>query len=129
VIADNLDQSSFFLSCFSSTQLPKCTKCSTNFSFQAHLYFLHIIKGTPWISPVDRDQSRETHWEQLDSGKYWTDQKKFLTLAPIVLFFLTCLYTQNSEAHFVINFVSLVVVTAPKFPIFHHRRLFNINKY
>lgn len=45
------------------------------------------------------------------------------------MFLLTCLYTQNSEAHFIANFLSLVLVTVPKLPSFYHVRLFNINKY
>lgn len=95
---------------------------------QVSFYFLHLIKGQPWITAMS-DTKRETHFEQLDFGQYWTHQKKFLTVLPIVLFLLTCLYTQNSETHFFANFLSLVLVTLPKLPSFHHVRLFNINKY
>ncbi|CRL08364.1 CLUMA_CG021236, isoform A [Clunio marinus] len=94
-----------------------------------HLYFLHIIKGVPWISRMDDGNKKETHWEQLDGGVQWTRQRKILTAIPIILFLLTCLYTQNSESHFMANFISLIVVTLPKLPMFHHVRLFNINKY
>ncbi|XP_022221164.1 ORM1-like protein [Drosophila obscura] len=95
----------------------------------AHLYFLHIIKGAPWLS-IENDPSRRwTHWEQIDDGIQMTTTRKFLTAVPIVLFLLTCLYTRNSTEHFIANFVSLVVVTLPKLPQFHGVRLFNINKY
>ncbi|XP_030386340.1 ORM1-like protein [Scaptodrosophila lebanonensis] len=95
----------------------------------AHLYFLHIIKGAPWLS-IENDSSRRwTHWEQIDDGVQMTGTRKFLTAVPIVLFLLTCLYTRNSTEHFIANFISLVVVTLPKLPQFHGVRLFNINKY
>ncbi|EDV96624.1 ORM1-like protein [Drosophila grimshawi] len=94
-----------------------------------HLYFLHIIKGAPWLS-IENDASRQwTHWEQIDDGVQMTPTRKFLTAVPIVLFLLTCLYTRNSTEHFIANFISLVVVTLPKLPQFHGVRLFNINKY
>ncbi|KAH8329644.1 hypothetical protein KR074_005919 [Drosophila pseudoananassae] len=95
----------------------------------AHLYFLHVIKGAPWLSTENDPSRRLTHWEQIDDGIQMTTTRKFLTAAPIVLFLLTCLYTRNSTEHFIANFVSLVVVTLPKLPQFHGVRLFNINKY
>ncbi|XP_034484005.1 ORM1-like protein [Drosophila innubila] len=95
----------------------------------AHLYFLHIIKGAPWMSIENDANRRWTHWEQIDDGVQLTTTRKFLTAVPIVLFLLTCLYTRNNTEHFIANFISLVVVTLPKLPQFHGVRLFNINKY
>ncbi|CAO1310215.1 unnamed protein product [Diamesa hyperborea] len=95
----------------------------------AHLYFLHIIKGAPWMTCFEESNRSETHWEQLDDGNQWTSQKKFLTAIPIILFLLTCIYTKNSPEHFIANFISLVVILLPKMPVFHHLRLFGINKY
>ena len=101
-----------------------------SFSFKANFYFLHIVKGSPWELVLKSGKyKRETHFEQLDYGAQFTHQKKFLTMLPIILFLLTCLYTKNSEAHFLVNFLSLILVTIPKLPRFHHVRLFNINKY
>ncbi|EAL40351.3 AGAP010566-PA [Anopheles gambiae str. PEST] len=95
----------------------------------AHLYFLHCIKGAPWMS-IDAGENRKyTHWEQINSGEQLTTTRKFLTAAPIVLFLLTCLYTRNDIDHFIVNFISLVVVLVPKLPQFHGVRLFGINKY
>jgi ORMDL family len=99
------------------------------------LYFLHFVKGTPWYTSDILTQTggykRETHFEQLDSSTEfsWTGQKKFLFVMPIILFLLTCLYTENSEAHFLANFISLIVVILPKLPSFHHVRILGINKY
>ncbi|XP_004522193.1 ORM1-like protein [Ceratitis capitata] len=95
----------------------------------AHLYFLHVIKGAPWLSIENDGARRLTHWEQIDDGEQFTTTRKFLTAVPIVLFLLTCIYTRNDPDHFIANFISLVVVTLPKLPQFHGVRLFNINKY
>jgi len=103
----------------------------TNLSHNlASFYFLHVVKGSPWpVVLKSGSYKRETHFEQLDYGAQFTGQKKFLTMLPIILFLLTCLYTQNSEIHFCFNFFSLILVIIPKLPKFHHVRLFNINKY
>lgn len=97
--------------------------------FQAHLYFLHFLKGSPWLSTDSHEHVRETHWEQIDRGQQWSHQRKMLIAIPIILFLLTCLYTKNDENHFIVNFISLVVCIIPKMPAFHHFRLFGINKY
>lgn len=95
----------------------------------AHLYFLHSIKGAPWMSTENGSCSLQTHWEQIDNGEQFTITRKFLTAVPIILFLLTCLYTRNNSEHFIANFLSLVVVLLPKLPQFHGVRLFDINKY
>uniref|UniRef100_A0A182VTB6 ORM1-like protein n=2 Tax=Myzomyia TaxID=59140 RepID=A0A182VTB6_9DIPT len=102
----------------------------TNISHNlAHLYFLHSIKGAPWMS-IDAGENRKyTHWEQINCGEQFTTTRKFLTAAPIILFLLTCLYTRNDNDHFIVNFISLVVVLVPKLPQFHGVRLFGINRY
>ncbi|XP_063695703.1 ORM1-like protein [Culicoides brevitarsis] len=95
----------------------------------AHLFFLHSIKGHPWMS-IDTGSARSlTHWEQIDDGQPFTEARKFLTAAPIVIFLLACLYTKNDQDHFIANFLSLIVVLLPKLPQFHGVRLFGINKY
>lgn len=95
----------------------------------AHLTFLHSIKGAPWI-PQDQGDCRSlTHWEQIDNGQQFTKTRKFLFAAPILLFLLTCFYTKNETSHFIVNFISLVVVTVPKLPQLHRVRIFGINKY
>ena len=46
------------------------------------------LTGTPWM-PMDEGKARYlTQWEQLDQGMQFTATKKFLTVIPIVLFFL-----------------------------------------
>ncbi|KAJ6650099.1 ORM1-like protein [Pseudolycoriella hygida] len=95
----------------------------------AHLYFLHCIKGAPWLSTNTSSERRYTHWEQINNGQQWTETRKFLIIAPIVIFLLTCFYTKNDVGHFAVNFLSLIVVLIPKLPQFHGVRLFGINKY
>ncbi|KAJ9588243.1 hypothetical protein L9F63_018407 [Diploptera punctata] len=94
-----------------------------------HFVFLHILKGAPWI-PQDQGDSRIlTHWEQIDYGQQFTATRKFLTVVPIILFLLTSFYTKYATSHFIVNFISMVLVVLPKLPQFHRVRLFGINKY
>ena len=52
------------------------------------IYLIIQILGTPWM-PMDEGKARYlTQWEQLDHGMQFTATKKFLTVIPIVLFFL-----------------------------------------
>lgn len=95
----------------------------------AMFVFLHTVKGTPW-EPNDQGLSRRlTHWEQIDCGEQFTATRKFLTVVPVVLFFLTSFYTKYDSLHFGINFIALMLVLLPKLPQFHLVRLFGINKY
>ncbi|KAI0242236.1 ORM1-like protein 1 [Lamellibrachia satsuma] len=90
---------------------------------------LHLEKGTPFET---NDQGRSrflTAWEQLDSGTQFSASRKFLTVVPIVLFFLASFYTKYDPYHFAVNAVSLLSVLLPKLPIFHGVRIFGINKY
>uniref|UniRef100_A0A1W7RA29 ORM1-like protein 1 n=1 Tax=Hadrurus spadix TaxID=141984 RepID=A0A1W7RA29_9SCOR len=102
----------------------------TNIIHNAAMFFgLHIVKGTPW-EPGDQGEVRQlTHWEQIDNGVQFTATRKFLTVVPIILFFLASFYTKYDSTHFGINFVFLTLVLLPKLPQFHMVRLFGINKY
>ena len=47
---------------------------------------LHHLKGAPFET-YDQGQSRRlTHWEQIDKGEMFTATRKFLTLAPIIVY-------------------------------------------
>ncbi|KAG0411940.1 hypothetical protein HPB47_010936 [Ixodes persulcatus] len=95
----------------------------------AMFFFLHTLKGTPWES-ADQGKSRFlTQWEQIDDEMQFTATRKFLTVVPVVLFFLTSFYTKYDSVHFAVNFCSLMFVLIPKLPQFHKVRLFGINKY
>ncbi|XP_064613591.1 ORM1-like protein 3 [Liolophura sinensis] len=102
----------------------------TNVIHDVSMFFmLHITKGTPWETG-DQGQSRtETQWEQIDYGQQFTATKKFLTMVPIVLFFLASFYTKYDVLHFVINASCCLLSVIPKLPQLHGVRLFGINKY
>ena len=51
-----------------------------------------------------------THWEQLDHGLQYTPTRKFLTIIPILLFFLASFYTHYQSTHFLLNSISLAFV-------------------
>ncbi|KAJ8313627.1 hypothetical protein KUTeg_008188 [Tegillarca granosa] len=68
-------------------------------------------------------------WEQIDNGQHFTPTKKFLTIVPIVLFFLASFYTKYDKVHFIVNAVALAVAVLPKLPMFHGVRIFGINKW
>lgn len=90
---------------------------------------LHIEKGTPFETTDQGKYRYNTVWEQLDYGEQFSASKKFLTVVPIVLFFLASFYTKYDSYHFVVNAVSLCLVLIAKLPYFHGVRIFGINKY
>ncbi|XP_021373300.1 ORM1-like protein 3 [Mizuhopecten yessoensis] len=92
-------------------------------------YCLHVTKGTPWGTPEQGQARTQTQWEQIDYGRQFTPTKKFLTIVPIVLFFLASFYTKYDKIHFIINAIALGWSVVPKFPQFHGVRLFGFNKF
>lgn len=102
----------------------------TNLIHNLGMYiFLHTVKGTPFETPDQGKARLLTHWEQMDYGVQFTASRKFLTITPIVLYFLTSFYTKYDQVHFILNTVSLMTVLIPKLPQLHGVRIFGINKY
>ncbi|CAM2108827.1 unnamed protein product [Caretta caretta] len=102
----------------------------TNIIHNMSMYiFLHTVKGTPFETPDQGKARLLTHWEQMDYGVQFTASRKFLTITPIVLYFLTSFYTKYDRIHFIINTISLMSVLIPKLPQLHGVRIFGINKY
>jgi len=95
----------------------------------AMYFLLHHVKGAPFETYDEGKSRRLTHWEQIDAGEMDTGTRKFLTLAPIVLFILASYYSKYHHIHFVINALSLALGLIPKIPHFYGWRLFGINKY
>ncbi|EPY87219.1 ORM1-like protein [Camelus ferus] len=101
----------------------------TNLIHNMGMYiFLHTVKGTPFETPDQGKARLLTHWEQMDYGVQFTASRKFLTITPIVLYFLTSFYTKYDQIHFILNTVSLMSVLIPKLPQLHGVRIFGINK-
>uniref|UniRef100_UPI00358EA4E2 ORM1-like protein 1 n=1 Tax=Myxine glutinosa TaxID=7769 RepID=UPI00358EA4E2 len=90
---------------------------------------LHMVKGTPFITPDQGKARLLTYWEQIDHGMQYTTSRKFLTVTPIILYFLASFYTKYEPQHFAVNTVSLMSVLVPKLPQFDRVRIFGINKY
>ncbi|XP_029428329.1 ORM1-like protein 3 isoform X1 [Rhinatrema bivittatum] len=102
----------------------------TNIIHNMGMYiFLHTVKGTPFETPDQGKARLLTHWEQMDYGVQFTASRKFLTITPIILYFLTSFYTKYDRIHFIINTLSLMSVLIPKLPQLHGVRIFGINKY
>ncbi|ESN98562.1 hypothetical protein HELRODRAFT_177041 [Helobdella robusta] len=90
---------------------------------------LHIEKGTPFETADQGKFRYRTVWEQLDYGIQFSPSRKFLTIVPIILFFLASFYTKYDYYHFVFNSGSLLLVLIPKLPQLDGVRIFGINKY
>jgi len=56
-------------------------------------------------------------------------ESKWIFTSCLCSFLLTSFYTRYATSHFIVNFVSMVLVVLPKLPQFHRVRLFGINKY
>ncbi|KAL4222466.1 ORM1-like protein 3 [Mactra antiquata] len=95
----------------------------------AMFVILHVTRGTPYMLDDAGTARKETQWEQLDQGKQFTPTKKFLTIVPIVLFFLASFYTKYDKVHFVINASFCALSVIAKIPWFHGKRFFEINKW
>lgn len=71
-------------------------------------------QGAPFETFDEGKARRLTHWEQIDAGEMDTGTRKFLTLAPIVLFILASYYSEYHTVHFIINALSLALGIIPK---------------
>ena len=99
------------------------------------LYALHWTKG----SVVEADQGEYdelTWWEQVDGGIYWTKTKRFLTIVPCVIFYITMHIVHRDITedvtlyykYMLVNAGVTLVVLVPKMPFMHKARVFGINK-
>ncbi|KAH0465738.1 hypothetical protein IEQ34_005841 [Dendrobium chrysotoxum] len=88
--------------------------------------FFHWKKGTPFAE----DQgiyNRLTWWEQIDSGKQLTSNRKFLTIVPVVLYLIASHTTDYQHPMLFLNTVAVLVLVIAKFPNMHKVRIFGIN--
>ena len=78
---------------------------------------------------VDQDEYADHTWyEQLEDGRPWTNTKKFLFLAPTILFLVTEYNLGWESVTLPYNFIVLVIVLVPKFPEMHGKRLLGVNR-
>ncbi|XP_076909625.1 uncharacterized protein LOC143566969 [Bidens hawaiensis] len=89
-------------------------------------HFFHWKKGTPFAD----DQgiyNRLTWWEQIDSGKQLTRNRKFLTVVPVVLYLIASHTTDYENPMLFLNTLAVFVLVVAKFPNMHKVRIFGIN--
>jgi len=96
----------------------------SHFLVTYHLF--HWKKGTPFAD----DQgiyNRLTWWEQIDSGKQLTRNRKFLTVVPVVLYLIASHTTDYQHPMLFFNTLAVFVLVVAKFPHMHKVRIFGIN--
>eukprot|EP00283_Hemiselmis_rufescens_P018460 CAMPEP_0173451102 /NCGR_PEP_ID=MMETSP1357-20121228/46110_1 /TAXON_ID=77926 /ORGANISM="Hemiselmis rufescens, Strain PCC563" /LENGTH=185 /DNA_ID=CAMNT_0014417841 /DNA_START=44 /DNA_END=599 /DNA_ORIENTATION=- len=89
-------------------------------------YLFHLKTGSLLTWEDDGGKyDRLTYWEQIDGGREYSHNKKFLTVVPLMLLFLV--YEATETRMFAINFFFTLIITLPKLPVFgakkkKHRR-------
>ncbi|KAF3976217.1 hypothetical protein CMV_000575 [Castanea mollissima] len=86
--------------------------------FLVTYHFFHWKKGTPFAD----DQgiyNRLTWWEQIDSGKQLTRNRKFLTVVPVVLYLIASHTTDYQHPMLFFNTLAVFVLVVAKFPHMH----------
>ncbi|RXH92910.1 hypothetical protein DVH24_011934 [Malus domestica] len=94
--------------------------------FEVTYHFFHWKKGTPFAD----DQgiyNGLTWWEQMDSGKQLTRNRKFLTVVPVVLYLIASHTTDYQHPMLFFNSLAVIVLVIAKFPNMHKVRIFGIN--
>ncbi len=92
---------------------------------------LHWIKGTPEAnaSLTGEDVAHLTFWEQIDGGKFYgTKTRRLFIFVPIVLFFLSLVWTQESIYLLVGNAASTFWLLLSKMESARGVRLLGINE-
>ena len=72
----------------------------------------------------------------MDGGIYWTKTKRFLTIVPCVIFYITMHIVHRDITedvtlyykYMLVNAGVTLVVLVPKMPFMHKARVFGINK-
>ncbi|RWW33382.1 hypothetical protein GW17_00001914 [Ensete ventricosum] len=87
---------------------------------------VHFAKGTPFSDDQGIYNSL-TWWEQIDSGKQLTRNRKFLTVVPVVLYLIASHTTDYRHPMLFLNTVAVIVLVIAKLPNMHKVRIFGIN--
>lgn len=90
----------------------------------------HWMKGNPFddFMGAQGKFARHTFWEQIEEGLAFTSTKKFLTLVPIGLFFITAFTVENDGFLLFLNFVVSLILVVAKMPRMHGVRILGVNK-
>ncbi|TMW62906.1 hypothetical protein Poli38472_005524 [Pythium oligandrum] len=88
---------------------------------------MHWIKGSPDESNAMGDYRELTFYEQIDEGRPWSANKKFLMLVPTALFMFASVATDYDLKHLLINFPIWATLILAKLPELDRVRIFGIN--
>eukprot|EP01018_Ginkgo_biloba_P040531 Gb_01396 [translate_table: standard] len=88
--------------------------------------FFHWKKGSPFAEDQGM-YNKLTWWEQVDSGRQFTPNRKFLTVVPLVLYLIACHTTNYQNPSLFFNTVAVTVLVIAKFPNMHKVRILGIN--
>ncbi|CAL5069428.1 unnamed protein product [Urochloa decumbens] len=89
-------------------------------------HFFHWKKGTPFADDQGMYNTL-TWWEQMDSGKQLTRNRKFLTAVPVVLYLIASHTTDYQHPMLFLNTLAVTVLVVAKLPNMHKVRIFGIN--
>lgn len=90
-------------------------------------YLLHWHKGSPIIADQGK-YDKLTFWEQLDDGVQNTNNRKFFTLVPVVLFILATHGSDYRRQPLGLNLAVVLILVIAKFSSMHKVRLFGIGE-
>ncbi|CAA6666875.1 unnamed protein product [Spirodela intermedia] len=96
------------------------------FHFGVTYHYFHWKKGTPFAE----DQgvyNALTWWEQMDNGKQLTQNRKFLTVVPVILYLIASHTSNYQRPMLFLNSLAAFVLVVAKFPNMHKVRIFGIN--
>ncbi len=99
--------------------------------FVISFYLLHWIRGSPEAQAgmVGEDVAHLTFWEQIDGARFFgTPTRRLFTLVPIVLFFLSLIWTQEDLLMLGLNSFSTIILIIAKTESLFGVRLFGLNK-
>uniref|UniRef100_A0A0A9W339 ORM1-like protein n=1 Tax=Lygus hesperus TaxID=30085 RepID=A0A0A9W339_LYGHE len=91
------------------------------------IYAMHWVKGNPFSTISDQGVEKLTFWEQIDDGKQNTQNRKLLTLIPVVLGFAACVEARWGMRVTILNSVLTFLSILGKFPFMHRTRILGIN--
>lgn len=93
-------------------------------------FIMHWVKGAPRDGPeISEKFENLTFWEQIDNGELGTPDRRFLSVVPVLLFFVSVLFIdEEHNALLFANLVATLFVVIPKFHALFGVRLFGVNR-
>ncbi len=91
-------------------------------------FLLHWIRGVPEGGALSEELAHMTFWEMLDHGYLFTPTRRYLSVAPVLLFFVSVALTRDDINLLIVNSLATALVIIPKHEALFGVRLFGINK-